>query len=36
MSLDLFCKGAIEEQMVSRFFMDLTERASDSRFSVSE
>jgi hypothetical protein len=33
---DLFCKGAIEEQMVSKFFMDLTERASDSSFSSSE
>jgi hypothetical protein len=33
---DFFCKGEIEEMMVSIFFMDLTERASDYRFSDSE
>ena len=33
---DLFCKGAIEEEMVNKFFMDLIERAPKYRFSGSE
>jgi hypothetical protein len=36
MPSDFFCKGEIEEKMVNIFFMDLIERASDSRFSDSE